>query len=57
MTGDQELADSIPAGSGDILLWRLVMKYIVFSTVILFLSLIQEEQLSVCGERMLTSTG
>ena len=57
MSVDQELADSIPAGSGDILLWRLIMKYILFSTVILFLSLIQEEQLSVCGEKMLTSTG
>ena len=29
----------------------------VFSTVILFLPLIQERQLSVSGERMCTSTG
>ena len=26
-TGDQEVTGSIPAGSGNILLWRLIMKY------------------------------
>ena len=31
--------------------------YDIFSTVILFLPLIQEAQLSVSGERMCTSTG
>ena len=51
-TGDQEVAGSTPAEVGNILLWRLIMKY--FSTVILFLRLIQEGQLSVSGERMCT---
>ena len=45
--GDQEVAGSIPAGCGNILSWKLIMKYIVFSFAILSLSLIQEEQLSV----------
>ena len=26
-TGEQEIAGSIPAGSGNMLLWRLIMKY------------------------------
>ena len=30
-TGDQEVADSIPAGMGNILLWRLIMKYFLQS--------------------------
>ena len=46
-TGDQEVAGSTPAEVGNILSWRLII-----STVILSLPLIQEEQLSVSGERM-----
>ena len=49
-TGDQEVAGSTPAKVGNILSWRLIMKYIV----ILSLPLIQEGQLSVSGERMCT---
>ena len=48
-TGDQEVAGSTPAEVGNILSWRLIMK---FSTVVLSLPLIQEGQLSVSGERM-----
>ena len=51
-TGDQEVAGSTPAEVGNILSWRLIMKF--FSTVILSLSLIQEGQLSVSGEIMCT---
>ena len=51
-TGDQEVAGSTPAEVGNILSWKLIMKY--FSTVILSLPLIQEGQLSVSGERMCT---
>ena len=51
-TGDQEVAGSTPTEVGNILSWRLIMKY--FSTVILSLPLIQEGQLSVSGERMCT---
>ena len=53
--GDQKVAGLIPAGSGNILMWRLIMKYFLqpFSPF----SLIQEGQLSVFGERMCTSTG
>ena len=43
-TGDQGVAASIPAGSGNILLWNDIP-----------LLLIQEEQLSVSGKRMCTS--
>ena len=43
-TGDQEVAGSIPAGSGNILSWRLIMGT---AFVILSLPLIQEGQLSV----------
>ena len=50
-TGDQEVAGSTPAEVGNILSWRLIMKY---STVILSLPLIEEGQLSVSGERMCT---
>ena len=57
LTGDQEVLGSSPTGSTKILSWRLIMKYIVFSTVIVSLPLIQEGQLSVSGERMCTSTG
>ena len=65
-TGDQEVAGSTPAEVGNILSWRLIMKYFlrsfspleidheIFSTVILSLPLIQEGQLSVSGERMCT---
>ena len=49
-TGDQEVAGSTPAEVGNILLWRLIMKYMV----ILSLPLIQEGQLSVSGKRMCT---
>ena len=49
-TGDQEVAGSTPTEVGNILSWRLIMKYIV----ILSLPLIQEGQLSVSGERMCT---
>ena len=51
-TGDQEVAGSTPIEVGNILSWRLIMKF--FSTVILSLPLIQEGQLSVSGERMCT---
>ena len=51
-SGDQEVAGSTPAEVGNILSWRLIMN--IFSTVILFLPLIQEGQLSVSGERMCT---
>ena len=51
-TGDQEVAGSIPAEVGNIVSWRLIVKY--FFTVILSLPLIQEGQLSVSGERMCT---
>ena len=50
-TGDQEVAGSTPAEVGNILSWRLIMKYFL---VIFFLPLIQEGQLSVSGERMCT---
>ena len=61
-TGDQEVAGSTPAEVGNILSWRLIMKYFlrsetdheIFSTVILSLQLIQEGQLSVSGKRMCT---
>ena len=39
LTGDQEVAGLIPAGSGNILSWQLNMKY--FSVVILSLLLIR----------------
>ena len=53
-TGDQEVADSIPATrSGNILSWRHELS----STIILSLPLIQEGQLPISGERMCTSTG
>ena len=53
-TGDQKVAGSIPTGSGNILSWRLIMKYF---TVILSFLLIQEGQLSMSGEKMFTRTG
>ena len=52
-TGDQEVVGSTPAEVGNILSWRLIVKYL-FSTVILSLPLIQEGQLSVSGESMCT---
>ena len=51
-TGDQEVAGSIPDEVGNILSWRLIMKY--FLRLILSLLLIQEGQLSVSGKRMCT---
>ena len=53
--GDQDVAGSIPAVSGNILLWKI--DHDLFSTVILSFRLIQEGQLSVSGERKCTSTG
>ena len=50
-TGDQEVVGSTPAEVGNILSWRLVMKYFLRS---FSLPLIQEGQLSVSGERMCT---
>ena len=47
-TGDPVVAGSIPAGSGNILPWTMIMTFI-FSTVILSLPLI-EGQLLVSGE-------
>ena len=50
-TGDQEVAGSTPAEVGNILSWRLIMKYILWSfSPFRF----QEGQLSVSGERMCT---
>ena len=49
-TGDQKVAGSTPAEVGHILLWRLIMKYFLF----LSLLLIQEGQLSVSGKTMCT---
>ena len=51
-TGDQEVVNSIPASSGKILLWSLIMKY--FLSILSLL--IQEGQLSVSVKRMCTST-
>ena len=50
-TGDQKVAGSTPAEVGNILSWRLIMKYFLQS---FSLPLIQEGQLSVSGERMCT---
>ena len=49
-TGDQKVAGSTPAEVGNILSWRLIMKYFLQS----FSPLIQEGQLLVSGERMCT---
>ena len=49
--GDQEVVGLTPAGT-NILSWRF--DHGIFSMVILFLLLIQEEQLSVSEERMCT---
>ena len=47
-TGDQEVTGSTPAEVGNILSWRLIVKYFLRS-------LIQKEgQLSISGERMCT---
>ena len=53
LTGDQDVIGSIPTGSGNI----VENYHEMFSTVIHSLLLIQEEQLSVSGNRMCTSTG
>ena len=50
-TGDQEVAGLTPARSATFFQGDLIMKYFL---VILSLRLIQEEQLSVSGERMCT---
>ena len=52
LTVDQEVTGSIPATSSNILSWRLVMKYFLWSSLSS-----AEGQLSVSGERMCTSTG
>ena len=51
-TEDQEVAGSTPAEVGNILTWRLIMKYFLRSFV--SLPLIQEGQLSVSGESVRT---
>ena len=61
LTGDQEVTGSIPTRSGNILSWRLIMKYFVWSSLSSTDSrravlLIQEGQLSVSGKSMCTST-
>ena len=48
-TGDQEVGGSIPAGSGNILSRRLIMKYFQRP-----FSPFQDGQLSVCGEKICT---
>ena len=53
-TGDQEVANSNPTGSGNILFVEIYNE--IISAVILSLSLIQNGQLSVSGERMYTNT-
>ena len=52
-SGDQEVAGPTTAEVGNSLSWRFDHK--TFSTVILFLLLIQEGQLSVSRERMCTT--
>ena len=47
LTGDQEVAYATTAGSANL----MEIDHEIFSTVILSLPLIQEEQLSVSGER------
>ena len=54
-TDDPEIVVSIPAGSGNILSWRLIMIYFLRSFFSLLL--IQEGQLPVTGERIPISTG
>ena len=56
-TGDQETAGStvIPAIARQHT--SVEFDHEIFSTVILYLPLIQEGQLSISGERMCTSTG
>ena len=53
-TGDQGVAGSIPQS---VATFFVEIDHEIFSTVILFLPLIQEWQLSVSGKRMCTSTG
>ena len=48
----QEVAGSTPARSAIFFRPDLIMKYLIFSIIILSLPLIQEGQLSVSGERM-----
>ena len=42
LTGDQEVAGLTPTEVGNILSWKLIVKYFLFSMVILSLPLIQE---------------
>ena len=51
-TGDQEVADSTPAGSQQHSFMEI--DHEIFSTVILSFPLFQEGQLSVSGERVCT---
>ena len=53
-TGDQEVMGSTPSKVGNILSWRLTMKYFLQSFSPFHFPLIQEGQLSVSGERMCT---
>ena len=54
-TGDQKVAGSIPAVSGNIL--SRILNPEISSTVIFSLPLIQKGQLSVSGANMCASTG
>ena len=54
LTGDQEVEGLIPARSGNVF---LEIDHEIVSVVIFSLPQIQEEQLSVSGNRMCTSTG
>ena len=53
LTDDQEVACSVPTGSGNLLLWRLIVKYFLWSFS-LFCK--KDSELSVSSERMYTST-
>ena len=53
LTGDHEVAGSIPAGSSNIISWRLIMKYFLRS----FSPTDLRGQLSVSGERICSNTG
>ena len=55
LTGDQEVMGLIPARSGNIFLMEI--EHEIFSMGILSFLLIQEEQMSVSGQRRCTSTG
>ena len=54
LTGDKEVLGSNPARSGNILSWRLIMKYFLWSLTLS--SAVSRRQLPVSGERMGTIT-